>query len=405
MKRWKLAVLSLCCVMLFTGCQPITTLLSQLTYDTQDAYKYQTEYVQNEQYNLLSAKEKEYYGLIYTTITEQYTEDTYVTFPDDQGGNTEAPGVRITLPGAKLSDEGIARIYEAFFADNPQFFYLDRTYSMEGRQSLGGESYYNTLLLRYTQPAEQRADNYTYLQQVVGEILANVPDTDDEYLVELYLHDQLNARCTYDMTITDTNSEASPDIYTAYGALIEGKAVCEGYAKAMQLLLQKVGITVSLITGSATHNNEAHMWNLVRINGEYYHLDPTWNDTNDQIQYTYFNLTTEMVELSCKIDEDASLPACTATKDNAFVRMDTLIDTYERQVIAQKIAARIQAGDTTIQLRFTEGKYENGVLFLKNQKLMSSMVNQYLLDTPYVMWDYTLWSEKEQSVLTLLKNE
>ena len=110
-----------------------------------------------------------------------------------------------------------------------------------------------------------------------------------------------------------------------------------------------------------------------------------------------------MVNVSYAIDDADALPQCTAVADNFFVRESTLVDTYERQIISRKIAERILAGDTTIQLRFTDGKYENGVLFLKNKTLMTSMVNACLADTSLSMWDYSLWADSQQQVLTLIK--
>lgn len=403
MKKLKIAVWITLCVFLLGGCRPITSWLSYLSDDVYDAHKYQAEFSHHWQYNRLSAEEKMYYGCLYTAVTDSYATDTHIIYTDEDQQSEQKPGIRVAMPDAQLTAESITRLYEAFFADNPQFFYLDRTYSMEGRQQIGGATYYNALILQYTLPTDQRISATEQLQSILDGILADLPETDDEYVTERYLHDRLLSLCTYDTAAAESETAVVPNAYTAYGALVEGKAVCEGYAKAMQLLLYKASIPATLVTGVAKESNEAHMWNLVTINGENYHLDPTWNDTNDQQQYTFFNLTTDMVSTSCTLDSEQNIPLCTATEDNAFVRNDTVIDTYERQVIAEKIAARIQAGDTTIQLRFEEGKYENGILFLKNKKLMSSMVNNHLVNTGLCMWDYELWAESGQKVLTLIK--
>jgi len=403
-KKLKIAAfLSALCVLLLCGCQPIASWLSYLSDDTFDAHKYQAEFSHHWQYNQLSAEEKVYYGCLYTAVTDSYATDTFITYTDETQQSIQKPGIRVAMPGAQLTNDSITRLYEAFFADNPQFFYLDRTYSMEGRQQINGGTYYNALIIQYTLPTEQRVLAHEQLQDVVNDIIADLPQTADEYETELFLHDQLTALCTYDTAAAEAESTAAPNAYTSYGALVEGKAVCEGYAKAMQLLLHKASIPVTLVTGVARESSEAHMWNMVTINGENYHLDPTWNDTNDQQQHTFFNLTTEMINISCTIDTQQDIPLCTATKDNAFVRKDTVIDTYERQVIAEKIAARIRAGETTIQLRFVDGKYENGILFLKNKKLMSTMVNNHLAATGLTMWDYELWAESGHKVLTLIQ--
>ena len=403
MKYRRFAAICIVCVLFLGGCAPFDSLLHPFTDHVYDAGKYQDEFSERWEYRQLDAEEKSYYAQLYTAVTDTTASDSTVSYVDAAGVPLEVPGIRVVMPGATLSNESIVRIYEAFYNDNPQFVYLDRTYSLEGRRRLDGSSYYNTVILQYTMTAPQRIQAVNALQAASEMILAECPKTDDQYVIERYLHDQLNARCTYDMAAAESDITAVPNAYTAYGALVEGKAVCEGYAKAMQLLLQQVSIPVTLVTGTVRESSEPHMWNLVSIHGETYHLDATWNDTNDQALHTFFNLTTEMVDLSYTIDNAESLPLCTAVTDNVFVRENTVVDTYERQIIAQKIADRIRADDTTIQLRFENGKYENGLLFLKNKKLMSSMVNAYLSESGLSMWEYSLWADSGQQVLTLIK--
>lgn len=399
MKHRRLVVILLACALFLGGCAPLDSLLQYITTPVYNAQKYENEFADKWEYQRLTSDEKRYYGQLYTAVTDTMGTESTVS-PTD---NSNIPGIRVVLPGAALSNQDIVRLYEAFYNDNPQFIYLDRTYSLEGHRDLDGSTYYNTLILQYTMDAEQRQHRVNELQNAVEAALIDCPDTDDQYVIEKYLHDYLTAGCTYDLAAAESDTSNAPNAYTAYGALVEGKAVCEGYAKAMQLLLQKASIPVALVTGTVKETSESHMWNLVSINGENYHLDATWNDTNDQALHTFFNLTTDMVNISYTIDHPDTLPLCTAITDNFFVRINTVIDTYERQIIAQKIADRIQAGDTTIQLRFLEGKYENGVLFLKNKKLMSSMVNAYLTNSDLSMWEYSLWADSNQQVLTLIK--
>ena len=79
----------------------------------------------------------------------------------------------------------------------------------------------------------------------------------------------------------------APDRGTAAGALVDGKCVCEGYARAFQLLCEKAGITAMCILGNARSNGETegHMWNAVRVDGVWYFCDPTWNDTTSSEKY------------------------------------------------------------------------------------------------------------------------
>ncbi len=89
----------------------------------------------------------------------------------------------------------------------------------------------------------------------------------------LILHDRLAELCEYDQVNYEENS--IPDVsHTMYGCLVNRVAVCDGYAKAYQYLLEKVGIQSRLCTSEAL----GHAWNIVTIDGKEYHVDITWDD-------------------------------------------------------------------------------------------------------------------------------
>lgn len=111
----------------------------------------------------------------------------------------------------------------------------------------------------------------------------------------------------------------APYAHNAYGALVDGKAVCDGYTKAFQYLLQRVGIQSFMVTGIG--NGVKHAWNIVRIDGKYYNVDLTWDDQKSDIIYTYFNITDEEIKsLSHILDKESEgfAPVCTSTDANYF---------------------------------------------------------------------------------------
>ena len=79
-------------------------------------------------------------------------------------------------------------------------------------------------------------------------------------------------------------------IYTAYGALCTGKAVCQGYAVLFYRLCKEAGLSVRIISG--TGNGGPHAWNIVRIGSKYYNMDCTW-DGQDEATYNEFLLKSE----------------------------------------------------------------------------------------------------------------
>lgn len=155
------------------------------------------------------------------------------------------------------------------------------------------------------------------VKSIVSEVVK--PDMKD-YEKEKVLHDYLVSNCRYDDRYFTDNMPG--ESYTAYGALIKGVAVCQGYAVAMNLLLEEVGIESMLITGEGFYEkageNMSHAWNLVKIGGKYYHLDPTWNDPiiedgTEIVSYSYFNVTDEQIAVN-HIWDKTKFPPATATE-------------------------------------------------------------------------------------------
>ncbi len=137
------------------------------------------------------------------------------------------------------------------------------------------------LELVYSNTAEKAVEKMDAVNKKVDEIVADAP-TDSEYERVKYLHDQLVNNCSYDYTFSKADS------YNAYGALIKGEAVCHGYSNAMQLLLSRAGFDAVTVIGEV--EGGFHKWNYVKLSdGEWYGIDPTWDDTaGDEVVYDFF---------------------------------------------------------------------------------------------------------------------
>ena len=103
--------------------------------------------------------------------------------------------------------------------------------------------------------------------------------------------------------------------HSAYGALMNGLCVCEGYSKALTLLLKQYGIESGIV------KNDVHGWNYVKISDKYYHIDLTYDDAKDEktpYPYKYFNITTDQMSVD-HTWTTANIPSCTDTTfDNIF---------------------------------------------------------------------------------------
>jgi len=110
--------------------------------------------------------------------------------------------------------------------------------------------------------------NETVFQNAAQKALATVNDNMSDFQKIVVLHDYLVKICKYDKT--------TEHCVSVYGALVEGKAKCQGYAEAYRYLMEKVGIECYNV------RYPGHVWNLVKLDGEYYHVDVT----NDSTTYT-----------------------------------------------------------------------------------------------------------------------
>ena len=103
--------------------------------------------------------------------------------------------------------------------------------------------------------------------------------------------------------MTGVQTCALPICYTAYGALLEGRAVCQGYAQLTYKMLREAGLSCYVITGQANNGSrtEDHAWNIVKVGKKWYYLDTTWDDPaggEDVLRYDYFLIGSD------KMDQD-----------------------------------------------------------------------------------------------------
>ncbi|MCI8588237.1 MAG: hypothetical protein HFG40_01140 [Bacilli bacterium] len=108
------------------------------------------------------------------------------------------------------------------------------------------------------------------------------------------IHDYIINTTQYDKDRSD-NKVKQYHSDTAYGALIEHQAICGGYSDAMKLFLDRMGIENYKIS------SENHIWNLVKVDNTWLHLDLTWDDPitdtgENVLEYSYFLITTEELQ-------------------------------------------------------------------------------------------------------------
>ena len=132
--------------------------------------------------------------------------------------------------------------------------------------------------------------------------------------LELAVHDLLIDRMEYDTaTLENYGGTPDPDNDNPYGALIGGKGICEGYTRTFQLLMDICGIECISVYGNSNNGREygEHAWNQVRLDGEWYVVDVTWDDplssgtVSAKSHHRYFNVTSKYISDRHFWDTDA----------------------------------------------------------------------------------------------------
>lgn len=244
-------------------------------------------------YTTLSALEKELYDAFLSGLQNGETSMKVQYSP--------------VLTAEQFNSIDFKKLLEAFGLDHPEFFYVTgykygRSYYSDGSVISitlypTSYSYINDSIVIYDSTKIS-----TYVQTLNSKIESISLDTSNRYNFVKSLHDYLCNNITY------INNEAR--CHDAYGALVEGESVCQGYADAFKLICDYYKIPAVCIFG--TGNGGSHMWNAVQMDdGNWYLLDITWDDQTSRIYYDFFlvGLNTTATKLGGKAFSTSHVPS------------------------------------------------------------------------------------------------
>ncbi|PHV69240.1 hypothetical protein CS063_16890 [Sporanaerobium hydrogeniformans] len=107
-----------------------------------------------------------------------------------------------------------------------------------------------------------------------------------------------------------SDGDYPPLTHTIYGAIVDNRAVCDGYSKELNYLLNAVGVPSQMIIGES--RKQGHQWNLVEIGGSYYHVDVTWADSGSLLEMRYINQNDKSMQFTHTWEKE-KYPVCEAT--------------------------------------------------------------------------------------------
>lgn len=236
------------------------------------------------------------YGLLMVLAFGDYYDDT-----------SSEPGYYDFPEGVTYSMDEAFMVTQAFYADWPEIFWMwpGCLYTEDEPEVCVG------LDMGYNDHFNNRKQEQQLFLSAANSILAGMPADGTDYEKELYLHDALVKHVTYDDDYVEEQN--------AYSALVNGMAVCSGYAFALQYLLMRAGIESYYVVGTAGEDENGkpvgHAWNIAKISGVWYYVDPTWDDSDDEYApyHAYFNLDTDLLTRDHVLDPypyNVTLPQC-----------------------------------------------------------------------------------------------
>ncbi len=208
-------------------------------------------------------------------------------------------------PGSGTEDRQIFLARMAFSDDHPEVFWLTMAekrgaFGFGDLQSISAVSIY---------PADRLDVMKEEMEAAISRFLKDVPQGLTVEELARYTHDYLIHECEYDYAAAEADKSGEDwehwfSAYTAYGALVEHRAVCSGYSKAYQLLLNRLGVECVPVRGNArtdegTGSNpfsirmqqSDHQWNAVKDGNRWFMTDVTWDDVDDPVEMIhYFHL-------------------------------------------------------------------------------------------------------------------
>ncbi len=315
--------------------EPVTT--EHVTYDN-SAQPLPDENSENLLiYSSLSQDEKVQYNSIYSAVTD-------------------------FEPSAAISSENDVDSASALLCyvlgDHPEIFWIsgDLTYSSDGK-----------ITFTYIYNRDEAAQLEARLEAEANALLSNVDLSADDYTVSLGVYNTIVNSVSYDSALAESDTR-NPASSTVEDALLKKKAICTGYAKLMQYMLNRAGLRAAYVTGDAAQEGayEGHAWVLHEMDGALYYSDPTWGDCYEQtadnpylICHTYFGMTLEDISSDHTLDEMFTPFEATSTADSYYVHEGLYIREYSYDAVSEALLAdtdrfRLYDGGIELELRFAD---------------------------------------------------
>lgn len=248
------------------------------------------------------------------------------------------------------------KLFQYVLRDYPGIFWCDGSTTAT---AYSGEESYTVLKPGYLYELETREARQAEIDEQVNSCLSGIDMTASDYEKILHVYEYIVRTVDYDLEAEDNQN--------IYSVFVNKRSVCAGYSKAMQYLLEKLGVFCAYVTGE-TVGGQSHAWNLVICGGEFYYVDVTWGDPvfmehegeetgqagKDYIGYDYMCCDDDELLKTHIPDEDLSLPACTSKEWNYYVVNGMYYEYYDSEEALNVMNDVISAGGSPVIFKYAD---------------------------------------------------
>lgn len=238
--------------------------------------------------------------------------------------------------------ETIEDIYTYVLNDHPELFWVDD--AMTIWISPGGEG--NRIQLMYNMDKQKIPEVRMEIERRAQEILDLMDPGLSDYEKMKFVYGYLIGHTAY--------QKGSPQNQNIQSVFLNGASVCRGYAKSFQYLMDRLGIFCILVHGTT---DEAHSWNIVRLEGDYYHVDATWGEPSMEgapVNYGYLCRASEDFLRNRTLEDPELTPECKGTKYEYFHLNQMYFDSFDKAKILEGARRHFASGSREISMMFSQ---------------------------------------------------
>lgn len=301
---------------------------------------------------------------------------------------------------------GLVALMVLIYGNCPELFQIDgnATYYYNSVDRDGEKMVTGISELSYHMDEDTYRRAYQQCDRIVQEVVSGAAGLSARE-AELHAYRYVTGHCVYDLS--------TPYCGTPYGALVEGRAKCDGTGKTMQWILEQMGIVCLSISGAPLDGGNGHQWNVAEIDGIFYDLDATADLGNqgDKLLYGRFNVDNHLIRdlypigdgyLSC-----FTIPGTDSMSGSYHARNHTRVESDADcgPILAQQFSQVIQknGGSFAIQLAQSAqvdelsrifGKWEGAERFLKEYGVSLQGFGYYSLTQPETnVYQFTVYRD------------